>query len=310
MTIGKVFVAGSNGFFGAHIVRALLKRDYNVTGSSRQGADLWRLSPVMEGIETVAMDLKDPHSVHAAIEKIRPDVLINSAAYGVNYAAQDQSEAFGVNTHAVSALISASKAAGVQRFVQIGSCFEYGDKDHPIAEQEVLEPTGIYGVTKAAGTMLALMLSKQQGLPLCVIRPFGLWGPLEEPHRLPRLVLEHCQRQEPLKLTGCEQVRDYLFVEDAASMVVDFMELEEFPAGEIVNMGSGQPMALREFVAGISATFKSQGLMLYGELPYRPTEMWRLVADVQKWMRLVKKIRNTSVTDGVRRMLEYADARE
>ena len=306
----KVLVTGSNGFLGSHIVYHLSLRGHHVFASHRASSNLWRLNHMQSNIELVEMDLLDAQSIRNAFETNQPDAVIHCAAYGVKYEEQDQSKAFTTNVEGTSNLICAAKKVDISRFIHIGSCFEYGDKSHPIHEDEVVEPTNIYGVSKASATLLALALSRQKKFSLVVLRPFGLWGPLEETYRLVPQVVSHCLAKKPLKLTGCKQIRDYTFVEDTASMLIDLLELSEFPSHEVFNLSSGIQLTLKEFVLSIASLFNQNNLMLFDELPYRPTEMWQLVANIDKWRKYVGEIKQTSISQGVQKMLQYEDVKK
>lgn len=305
----KVLVTGATGFLGAHLVRQLLVRGHLVIAMHRANSNLWRLRALRGDIGLVEADLPCRTPIENALRNNHVDVVIHCAAYGVKYEEQDGNKAFMVNVQGTSNLILAAREAGISRFIHIGSCFEYGNKNHPIHENEVLEPTSLYGVSKASGTLLALVLSKQNNVPLVVVRLFGLWGPLEGEDRLVPQVIYHCLTKTRLKLTGCEQIRDYVFVEDAACMLVDLIEISEFIPYEIFNLASGIPVKLREFVTKIASLFHREGLMLFGELPYRPTEMWHLVGSVEKWTKHVGKIRQSSISEGVQKILEAHDVR-
>ena len=300
----KVFITGATGFLGFHVVQRLLVRGHSVVAGHRAHSDLWRLKAVRGSLELVETDLSSRTSIENALRNHPSDVIIHCAAYGVKYEEQDVNQAFRVNVQGTSHLILAAKEVGISRFIHIGSCFEYGSKNHPIHENEVLEPTSLYGVSKASGTLLALLLSKQNNVPLAVVRLFGLWGPLEGKDRLVPQIIYHCLSGIPLKLTGCEQIRDYIFVEDAADMLVDLVEIPEFNSYEIFNLASGIPIKLKEFVTKIASLFHQEDLMLFGKLPYRPTEMWHLVGNVEKWTTRVGKIRQSSTSEGIKKMLE------
>lgn len=304
----RILVTGSNGFIGAHVVRQLLLKGHHIVAAHRASPDLWRLMTVKNSIELVEMDLLDGKSIVNSFRNCRLDAVIHCAAYGVKYKENDRGKAFAINVHGTSDLIVAAQETGVSRFIHIGSCFEYGDKDHPICEDEMLEPTDIYGVSKASGALLAMALSKQKNVPLVVVRPFGLWGPLEDKHRLVPQVVSHCLTKTPLKLTGGEQIRDYLFVEDAAFMLANLLELSKFPSYEILNLGGGVPVRLYEFVINIASFFNQKDLMCFGELPYRPTEMMHLVANIEKWTRYVGEIKRTGISEGIQKMLECKGA--
>jgi nucleoside-diphosphate-sugar epimerase len=305
MSAYTVLVTGSTGFLGAHVVRQLLIKGHHVLAAHRADSNMWRLKAVSGDIELVELDLQHKRSIENVFTKNNLDGIIHCAAYGVKYEEQNEKKAFMINVHGTSNLILMAGKVKISRFIHLGSCFEYGNKNHPIHENEVLEPTSLYGASKASGTLLALALSKQNDLPLVVVRPFGLWGPLEEKYRLVPQIISHCLTRKPLELTGGKQVRDYLFIEDAASMLTDLLELPEFPSHEIFNLCSGIPVLLREFAMNIASLFNGDDLMLFDQLPYRATEMWHLVGNVDKWIKYVGDTKRTSIADGIQMMVEH-----
>jgi len=301
----KVLVTGANGFLGAHLVQKLIKKGYHVLAAHRPDSILHRLKPYINDVEKVELELNENQSIKAVFNRNRPDIVINCAAYGVNYSDQDIEKALSVNVMGTLELIKAANNFNISRFIHIGSCFEYGDKKFPVKESEILEPTGIYGATKASATLLAMTLSRQISVPLVIIRPFGLWGPMEEEHRLVPLVIKYCLSNEPLPLTGGKQIRDYLYVEDAASMIMNLVEDSKFPSCEIVNLGTGIPITLKAFILTIARLFQKEHLMCFGQLPYRSTEMWYLVADTTKWQRLIGDYKKITIAEGIEKILLY-----
>ncbi|MBI5603283.1 MAG: NAD(P)-dependent oxidoreductase [Deltaproteobacteria bacterium] len=299
----KVLVTGANGFLGAHLVQKLLKKGYQVLAAHRPDSSLQRLKPFLNEVEQVELELNENPSIKNVFNRNRPEIVIHCAAYGVNYSDQDIKKALSVNVSGTLELIKAASHFNISRFLHIGSCFEYGDKKFPVKESDLLEPTGIYGATKASATLLAMTLSRQLSVPLAIIRPFGLWGPMEEEHRLVPLVIKYCLSNQPLPLTGGKQIRDYLYVEDAASMIIALVEGSGFPSYEIVNLGTGIPVTLKAFILTIAGLFQKEHLMGFGRIPYRPTEMWYLVADTTKWQRLIGEYKRTTIAEGIEKVL-------
>jgi nucleoside-diphosphate-sugar epimerase len=310
MQFKDILVTGAAGFLGAHVVRSLLKRGSTITATKRAETDTWRLDEVAHRIRIAEMDLLDAKSIKEVIADIRPQVVVHCAAYGVDYRQQDPDLAIAVNVTGSWRLLEACAENGVRRFIHIGSCFEYGDKDHPIGEDEALQPTAIYGATKATASLVLHTCAEKLGIDMVVLRPFGMWGPLEGKHRLVPQIVNACQKQTPIDLTGCEQVRDYTFVADMADMVVAIALHEDFPTGQTVNLGSGKPVVLRDLVLEIARELGCERLMRFGRLPYRPTEMWHVVADNGKQRRLLPDLKQTLIAEGLRIMLAQSGGLE
>ena len=249
------------------------------------------------------LDVCDARSVEEAFRQALPSIVIHCASYGVNYAEQDPECAMKVNVEgSLSVLMSAAKY-GVKRFVHLGSCFEYGDQPGPISESALLSPTALYGATKAAATLLILDRARALGVKLLVLRPFGIWGPRERAYRLIPQVVSACLDARPLKLTACEVVRDYTYVEDMAQWILALATLPEIPDRAVVNVGSGRGVILRDFVLSVAGLLHGEDLMQFGQLAYRPTEMTSLVADTRLFKSLLGTPRETSLSEGVMRMV-------
>lgn len=263
------------------MVRALLAAGFEPIPAARVGSDRWRL----EGLDLAwgELDLSAGEAMAGVLAQLRPDAIVHCAAYGVDYRQQDLMEAIAVNVTGTARLVEAAAQAGVARFLHVGTCFEYAEKSSPLQEHDPLSPATLYGATKAAGSLLALERAKSLGLSLCVIRPFGMFGPLEGPHKLVPLIQQASETSRALPLTEGEQIRDYTYVGDIADCLVEMLRRADFPRGEVFNLGSGTPIALKDFVLRCARVFDGEAWMRLGALEYRPNEVRMLVADSAKW---------------------------
>jgi nucleoside-diphosphate-sugar epimerase len=249
------------------------------------------------------LDVCDAQSVAAAFQAVAPSVVIHCAAYGVNYTDQDFGRALEVNVHGALRVLSAAARSGIQRFVHVGSAVEYGSHDGAIGEDAALNPTAIYGATKAAATILLRERAKALEVPLLVVRPFGIWGPGEGMDHLTPQIITACMQRMPLRLTSCEVLRDYSYVEDMADDILSLALTHLDVDGMVVNLGAGRGVVLRDFVLSIASALGGADLMQFGSLPYRPTEMRSLVADTTRARQLLGRRESTPVAEGVRRMV-------
>lgn len=286
----RVLVTGSNGFLGRHVVRQLQELGHDVISAERTHAR-----------HTTYLDVCDTDSIERAFATERPSHVIHCAAYGVNYAHQDFETAVAVNLHGSLALLSAAIRHGAARFVQLGSCSEYGSKDHDISEDEALMPSAVYGATKAAATLLTRQLAAGSATSLVIARPFGMWGPGEPSNRLVPQILHACRTQKPLELTPCDVIRDYSYVADIAASLVK-LSFAAHPQGEIVNVGSGRAVVLNQLVLEIATHRGGAHLMRFGAIPHRKTEMQRLVADITRLTELIGPPQETSIDQGIHEM--------
>jgi dTDP-4-dehydrorhamnose reductase len=116
---------------------------------------------VPPGVEIVAhdydtLDITDPDAVAATVETVRPDLILNAAAYtAVDKAESDVDVARAVNATAVGLLARAAESAGA-RLVHVSTDFVFdGTSGIPYAPDAVPNPLGVYGRTKVEGERLA-----------------------------------------------------------------------------------------------------------------------------------------------------------
>lgn len=289
----RILVTGAGGFIGRHIVERARLKGCNVVAA-------YRGEPTRGAI---SLDVCDDSSVDLAFRQVRPEITIHCASYGVNYADQDPDRAIAVNIHGALRVLSAAAYCGSRLFLHLGSCFEYGSRDGRISEDAPLNPTAIYGATKAAATLLIRERARALGIALIVARPFGTWGPGEGAHRLIPQVVDACVNHRALELTSCDVLRDYTYVEDMADRIVALALAPIVPELAVVNIGSGEGIVLRDFVLAVARCLGGEALMHFGKLAQRPTEMASLVADSRLLRNVLGELPKTALSEGVRRMV-------
>ena len=149
-----------------------------VTGA---GGQLGRalLAGCPEGVEVHGagrdtLDVADPRAVERAFERLRPDVVINAAAFtAVDRAESEPERARQVNEEGVAHLAAAAAARGA-RLVQISTDYVFdGARGRPYLPGDETRPLGVYGATKLAGERRALSIC---GDAAVVLRTAWLYG--------------------------------------------------------------------------------------------------------------------------------------
>jgi dTDP-4-dehydrorhamnose reductase len=102
-------------------------------------------------------DVTDAAALTAAVERARPDVIVNCAAYNAVDAAEDHPvDALAVNSFAVRTLSRAARSLGAA-LVHYGSDFVFdGEGSQPHAETDPVNPRSAYGASKLLGEWFAL----------------------------------------------------------------------------------------------------------------------------------------------------------
>lgn len=130
----KVLISGRNG----QVAQALL--------SSLQG-----LGEII-CLGRAELDLADVDAVRAQVRALRPDLIINAAAYtAVDQAESEPEQAFAINAIAPGVLAEEAKALGVPLIHYSTDYVFDGSKSVPYQENDASQPLGIYGQSKLAG---------------------------------------------------------------------------------------------------------------------------------------------------------------
>jgi dTDP-4-dehydrorhamnose reductase len=129
-----------------------------LTGKNGQvGFELQRaLAPLGEivAVDLAECDLSDPEAIRKLVRDVRPDVIVNPAAYtAVDKAESDQERAAAVN--AVASGVFGEEAAKLGAFV-IHYSTDYvfdGTKQGAYSEEDATNPQSVYGLTKRDGEL-------------------------------------------------------------------------------------------------------------------------------------------------------------
>lgn len=146
-----------------------------VGGNGQLGRGLRATAPA--GVEVVShgadtLDITDRASVEVAVALVRPDVIVNAAAYtAVDKAESDEAAALAVNAMAVGLLAQAAGTAGA-RLVHVSTDFVFdGRSGVPYAPDAAPNPLGVYGRTKLTGEVLA-------GADALIVRTAWVYAPV------------------------------------------------------------------------------------------------------------------------------------
>ena len=127
----KVLVTGANGQLGRGLI-----------ATAPGGVEL-------HGVERSDCDLTDADAIRALVQQIKPDLIINAAAYtAVDKAESDEDTARAINAGAVAALADAHRG----KLAHVSTDFVFdGRSARPYRPDDERNPLSVYARTKAEG---------------------------------------------------------------------------------------------------------------------------------------------------------------
>ena len=128
-----------------------------VTGAGGQlGRALQRLGAV--GRTRAELDVTDAAAVAASLDELRPDLVVNAAAYtAVDRAESEPGAAFATNEVGARTVAAACAARGIALVHPSTDYVFDGEKPAPYVETDAPHPLGVYGASKAAGERAVLV---------------------------------------------------------------------------------------------------------------------------------------------------------
>ena len=134
----RVAVAGAKGQLGGAVVQELAGHHEVIA------------------LDRSALDIADSSAVERALASLRPDAVVNCAAYNAVDAAEDHAEtALDVNAFAVRSFARAAKHLGVP-LVHYSTDFVFdGTGDRPYVETDAPNPRSVYAMSKMLGEWFA-----------------------------------------------------------------------------------------------------------------------------------------------------------
>jgi dolichol-phosphate mannosyltransferase len=273
----RAVVTGGSGFIGANLVRRFLSMGWQVDMLLRPGFTTWRIPAQQTLLSTNVVDLTQAAPVEALLHQLRPRYVFHLAVHGAYSWQTDATEIADTNVLTTRTLAFASVKAGVEAFVHTGSSLEYGRKSHAPAEDEPIDPEGVYATSKAAATAFCRDLARQSGMRMPTLRLYSVYGPWEEPRRLVPSLLLHAMAGRWPPLANPKTARDFVWVEDVIDALILAARRPLADRGAIFNIGTGRQTTLSEIVEVVGDLTGLAAKPNWQTMPDRDwdTEVWR-----------------------------------
>jgi dTDP-6-deoxy-L-talose 4-dehydrogenase (NAD+) len=157
-----------------------------------------------------------------------------------------------------------------------GTCFEYGMQEGCLSEDMAALPANPYAIAKDSLRKLLMEFQVSHPFMLKWVRLFYMYGRGQNPNSLLSQLDAALVRQDPVfNMSGGEQVRDFLPVEQVAAYIVK-IALQSGTTG-IINCCSGKPVTVKHFVEDYLRQ-KGQSIILntgyYAYPDYEPMQFW------------------------------------
>jgi len=190
---------------------------------------------------------------------------------------------FKLNVSSVQNMLEAMRITDTKRLIFPSTAAVYGVTDGPkLSELVEPKPTTVYGCHKLVAELLIQEYAENYGLDATILRLFNVYGDLEKEQGVISLFVRRALTNEPLILRGGEQLRDFVHLSDVVEAFVHSLD-NDATYGEIINVGSGVGVAIREVAEIVKLNFPTV------EVKYKPASKgeYSIYADISKMRALL-----------------------
>ena len=175
-------------------------------------------------------------------------------------------------------------------------------------EAKPLQCSSMYSLSKKAQEEMCLLFGRTYGLPVVALRYFNIYGPrqaLSNPYTgvAANFASRLLNGNAPLVFEDGRQMRDFVSVEDAVQAAILAME-SSAASGLAVNIGSGEPISIREVAAKLALALPTSVAAEMTE-KYRSGDVRHCFADISLARKLLGYVPRVSFAQGVDKLVSW-----
>lgn len=310
----KILVTGAAGFVGSRLSKALLDRGDTVVGIDNLNSyypiehkqrHLRDLLPNRR-FSFITTELIDGEQVRKLVAEIRPTHIAHLAAMAaVRYSVEHPLIYGQANVQASLNLLDAARLCGTQPVVVLSSTGSVYGRSTPVPFREDApadRPLAPYPASKRAMELFAHSHHHLFKLRTTIVRFFNVYGPHGRPDMMPWQWTLAIWQGRPIRLyDGGRLQRDWTYIDDIVDGFV--RALDKGLEFEILNLGCGNPVENREFVAVLERLLGKKAIV--EEVPAPISEPPITYADVSKARRLLGYEPKVRVEEGLARFVAW-----
>ena len=273
----KILVTGANGYVGSQLCRFAGSK-HEITALVRPSSNI----SLLKDSKIHALVRSDTSSWKDIIKEIGPHSVVLCDWNGVRGSAREFDNQED-NCQRQLELLEVAAQSGVRTLISLGSQAEVGRVEGQIQELVQGVPLTKYGIAKRNLSQNFLDFSGGDTRVVWA-RLFSLYGiPQSDEWFVPRLVSALMKNQD-FEMTLGEQLWNYLHVDDCARAILQLLENESETG--IVNIAHPESITIRDVAGIIYRNTPTSGRIMFGSLPYRPSEPMSLSPVTHKLDRL------------------------
>jgi GDP-L-fucose synthase len=297
----KIFVTGSNGFLGSHLIPKLRTKGYDL------------LTP-----RSYEVDLMNYQQVENYIRRAKPDTVIHLAAHygGLGINVEEPENLFFYNTIMATNLFDAAARNGVKKIIPIGSSCSYPALLEDLKEEDFWsgrchDSVEAYGFSKKLQVVGLTAYRKAFGIDFCHLVLTNMYGERDDfssyrGHAISVLIKKFADavfygHKEVICWGDGSPQREFVYAGDAAEAIARYVEAPHDP--DPINVGTGVAISIKELVDLIIKHTGFDGDVVWDAS--KPNGIQRKVMDVSKLGEKLNWLPEVNIDDGIKRTVKW-----
>ena len=292
----KILITGGTGFIGFHLSKKCLSLGCSVTSLSTQSP---KPQKKLKRVKYLKIDITNKNKLSKINKNF--DYIVNLAGYVDHTNKPKTMKSHYIGCKNLSNFFLNSK---MKKFVQIGSCIEYGKIESPQKEIKQNKKTfSIYGKAKLLSTIFLQNFYKKYNFPVTILRLYLVYGPFQDTNRVIPVTIINALKNKSFNCSNGQQLRDFTYIDDIISAIIKTLKNLK-SSGEIINIGSGKPIAIKKVIIKICRLLNS-GKPLFGKIDLRRDEMMKLYPNINKAKTILRWTSRTPLEVGLRKTIKF-----
>lgn len=318
MHVSKILITGGAGFIGSNLCEYFLSKNHQVicldnfaTGHHHN----LKVCLENKNFTLIEGDIRNIEDCQKAVQGC--EFVLHQAALGsVPRSINDPITTNEVNVSGFLNMLTASRDAGVKRFIYAASSSTYGDSESlPKVEEKIGKPLSPYAITKYVNELYAEIFSKTYGIETIGLRYFNVFGRKQDPDGayaavIPKFVMQLMKHESPVINGDGNYSRDFTYIDNVVQMNELAMNTQNLEAvNTVYNTAFGDQNTLNDLVGYLKKYLSefdasiAEVQIIYG--PNRVGDIPHSLASIEKAKKLLQYNPQFSIEEGLKEAVKW-----